>query len=51
MVESNIIDKVYALITAYHEGKLGGEKMPEDENPALDKGSKDKFNGFSARPY
>jgi len=31
------INKVYALLDAYHTGRLGGEKMPEDANPALDK--------------
>lgn len=25
------IDKVYALLDAYKSGRLGGEKMPEDE--------------------
>lgn len=28
-----IIDKVYSLFDVYHLGRLGGEKMPEDENP------------------
>ncbi len=47
MAERNIIDKVQALLIAYHEGKLGGEKMPEDENPALDKGSKENYIYFT----
>ena len=37
------IDKVYALLDAYKSGRLGGEKMPEDENPALDKSSKENY--------
>ena len=31
---------MYALLDAYKTGKLGGEKMPEDENPGLKKDSK-----------
>ncbi len=41
------ISKVYALIDAYKQGKLGGEKMPEDENPSLDKASKEKYLYFT----
>lgn len=41
------INKVYALIDAYKSGKLGGEKMPEDENPALDKASKGNYLYFT----
>ncbi len=36
-IQSFDINKVYALIDSYKQGKLGGEKMPEDENPALGK--------------
>lgn len=28
----------------YHEGKLGGEIMPEDENPKLEKSSKQNYS-------
>ena len=42
-----IIDMIYTLLSAYHDGKLGGEKMPEDENPALDKGSNENYIYFT----
>lgn len=38
-----IVEKVYQLVYAYKQGLLGGEKMPEDENPALEKGSKQNY--------
>ena len=41
------IDKVYALLDAYKSGRLGGEKMPEDENPPLDKSSKENYLYFT----
>lgn len=41
------IDKVYALLEAYKSGRLGGKKMPEDENPALDKSSKENYLYFT----
>ena len=41
------INKVYALLGAYKSGKLGGEKMPEDENPDLEKSSKENFMYFT----
>lgn len=41
------IEKVYALIEAYRAGRLGGEKMPEDENPALDISSKENCLYFT----
>ncbi len=41
------INKVYALLDAYKSGRLGGEKMPEDENPALDKHSKENYLYFT----
>lgn len=46
-IKSFDINKVYALIDAYKQGKLGGEKMPEDENPALDKASKENYMYFT----
>ncbi len=45
--ESFDINKVYALLEAYKSGKLGGGKMPEDENPALDKGAKENYLYFT----
>lgn len=41
------ISKVYALLDAYQTGRLGGEKMPEDENPALDKSAKENYVYFT----
>lgn len=41
------INKIYALLDAYKAGKLGGEKMPEDENPGLDKSSKENYLYFT----
>ena len=35
--KDKILEKVNNLVLAYKEGVLGGEKMPEDENPHLDK--------------
>lgn len=42
-----ILDKVNKLLTAYQNGLLGGEKMPEDENPYLEKGSKQNYMYFT----
>lgn len=41
------IEKVYALLEAFKAGKLGGEKMPEDENPLLDKSAKEMYLYFT----
>lgn len=41
------ISKVYALLEAYNSGKLGGEKMPEDENPALDQSARENYLYFT----
>ena len=38
-----ILEKVNKLVEAYKEGLLGGEKMPEDENPGLEKSSKNNY--------
>ncbi|MBE5926380.1 MAG: hypothetical protein E7270_05395 [Lachnospiraceae bacterium] len=46
-MQSIDINKIYALLNAYKRGKLGGEKMPEDENPALDKNSKENYLYFT----
>ena len=42
-----ILTKVHSLISAYQQGLLGGEKMPEDENPHLKKGSKENYMYFT----
>ena len=42
-----ILTKVYNLVRAYQQGLLGGEKMPEDENPHLKKDSKENYMYFS----
>ena len=41
------MNKVYLLLDAYKAGLLGGEKMPEDENPVLDKSSKENYLYFT----
>ena len=41
------INKVYALLAACKSGRLGGEKMPEDENPGLDKSSNKNYLYFT----
>lgn len=45
--KNEIIEKARKLISAYDKGLLGGEKMPEDENPQLDKSSKENFMYFT----
>lgn len=42
-----ILAKVNKLVDAYKQGLLGGEKMPEDENPGLDKRSKENYMYFT----
>lgn len=42
-----ILKKVHNLVCAYKQGLLGGEKMPEDENPHLEKGSKENYMYFT----
>lgn len=42
-----ILKKVNRLVCAYKQGILGGEKMPEDENPHLDKASKQNYMYFT----
>lgn len=41
------MNKVYALLEAYKSGRLGGEKMPEDENPSVEKSSKENYLYFT----
>ncbi|MBE5949149.1 MAG: hypothetical protein E7261_08995 [Lachnospiraceae bacterium] len=42
-----ILKKVNRLVSAYKQGFLGGEEMPEDENPHLDKASKQNYMYFT----
>lgn len=46
-MKNEILKKVNKLYTAYKEGKLGGEFMPEDKNPDLPKDSKENFLYFT----
>jgi hypothetical protein len=34
-MSQSILDKIYKLVDLHKSGKLGGEIMPEDENPRL----------------
>ncbi len=43
----NLIEKVGKLIALWKAGSLGGERMPEDSNPHLDKGSEENFVYFT----
>lgn len=45
--KDEILRKVNNLVQAYRQGILGGEKMPEDENPHLDNGSKQNYMYFT----
>ena len=45
--KEELLQKVYTLIQAYKSGLLGGEKMPEDENPHLDIASKENYMYFT----
>lgn len=47
MERDTILQKVQKLMAAYREGLLGGEKMPEHENPGLDKASKENYLFFT----
>ena len=42
-----IIEKVNKLVDAYKQGLLGGEQMPEDENPGLEKSSTQNYMYFT----
>ncbi|MBQ8831731.1 MAG: hypothetical protein IJ017_09040 [Oscillospiraceae bacterium] len=42
-----VLEKVNSLIRAYNTGLLGGEKMPEDENPHLEKSSVQNYMYFT----
>ena len=47
VTREEILPKVYNLLNAHKSGLLGGEKMPEDENPHLDKASKENYMYFT----
>lgn len=47
MQQTTKLDRIHALLEAYQSGALGGEKMPEDENPALDRESKENYTYFT----
>lgn len=42
-----VLEKVYKLLSLHKQGLLGGEHMPEDENPGLDIGSKQNYLYFT----
>lgn len=45
--KNKILKNVYLLMDAYKSGKLGGEKMPEHENPGLSKETKENYMYFT----
>ncbi|MCM1040226.1 MAG: hypothetical protein NC434_12985 [Ruminococcus sp.] len=47
MKDPAALKRVYTLLEAYRQGQLGGEKMPEDENPHLDISSKENYMYFT----
>ena len=47
MEKEKILAKVEKLIKMYKEGKLGGEIMPEDANPNLEKASLENYLYFT----
>lgn len=47
MEQDKILLKVEALMNLYRSGGLGGEIMPEDENPGLDRASKENYMYFT----
>lgn len=46
-MKKEILKKVDCLYKMYQEGKLGGEIMPEDENPGLEKSSLENYLYFT----
>ncbi len=42
-----ILKNVEQLLQLYHNGKLGGETMPEDDNPELERGTKENYLYFT----
>ena len=47
MNKEEVLCKIIRLMKLYEEGRLGGEKMPEDENPALPKDSLENYLYFT----
>ncbi len=47
MEKEELLNKVEKLINLYKEGKLGGEVMPEDANPGLEKSSLENYLYFT----
>lgn len=45
--QNEILIKVYALYDMYKKGQLGGEVMPEDANPHLEKSSAENYLYFT----
>lgn len=45
--KETILKQVYYLLSLHKTGKLGGQKMPEDENPSLPKGSAENYLYFT----
>lgn len=45
--KKDILEKVDKLVCMYKKGLLGGEIMPEDENPNLDRNSLENYNYFT----
>ena len=45
--KDEILAKITKLVCAYKQGILGGEKMPEDENPGLEKFSAENYMYFT----
>jgi len=45
--KSIILDRVNRLIRMHREGRLGGEVMPEDANPKLDRDSRENYLYFT----
>ena len=47
MDKEKIKTDIFSLLALYKTGKLGGEKMPEDENPGLEISSKENYLYFT----
>ncbi len=47
MTKKEKLEKIEKLYNAYKEGKLGGEFMPEDENPGFSKDSMENYLYFT----
>ena len=47
MNKDEILKKMELLILMHKRGLLGGEYMPEDSNPSLDRNSKENFLYFT----